>query len=213
MVDLGWRGEGADAHLRLSAERYAEVRQVWRRAGEERVLLDALMRELCPAAGLRLIGDGWSALRPLTDLSKEAAIAGKIGKNLIRYGVRTPSESYTEAVEAFTSMLATRGFHEQDSHNSWGTDEIWQLSVVFEHADGRSFTVRFHTDESFDLSPRIWTHLADRSHTAIAQEYRRAGVVIPAQVRDTDEPRSGVTPYSARRARVRRRSHLAPSTR
>ncbi|MGW1284631.1 hypothetical protein ACWDBD_17650 [Streptomyces sp. NPDC001118] len=171
--ELGWRGQGPEAHLSLTAEQDQLVRDLWNRAAQARQGLDntmRLLRDQSAERGSALVGDkkangveevdyslkGLDSLRRkvAVDVNRGADINRVLGKvnDLNRYTLTFEPESYTQATQETYGRLTALGYEPMpgSEKNTWqdpvykGVNTTWQ-----QQESGQKFELQFHTPDSF----------------------------------------------------------------
>ncbi|MFF7357832.1 hypothetical protein ACFZA1_35180 [Streptomyces filipinensis] len=171
--ELGWRGEGPEAHLSLTAEQDQLVRDLWNRAAQARQGLDntmRLLRDQSADRGSALVGDkkakgveevdyslkGLDSLRRkvAVDVSRGADVNRVLGKvnDLNRYTLTFEPENYTPATQETYARLKALGYEPMpgSEKNTWQDPVYKGLNTTWQHRDsGQKFELQFHTPDSF----------------------------------------------------------------
>ncbi|MCS0604169.1 hypothetical protein NX794_23570 [Streptomyces sp. LP11] len=171
--ELGWRGQGPEAHLSLTAEQDRLVRDLWDRAAQARPALDGtmrLLRDQSAERGSALVGDekangieevghslkGLDSLRRkvAVDVSRGADVGRVLGRvnDLNRYTLTFEPENYAQATQETYGRLKALGYEPVpgSEKNTWqdpaykGINTTWQ-----QQESGQRFELQFHTPDSF----------------------------------------------------------------
>ncbi|MFH8337755.1 hypothetical protein [Streptomyces sp. AM6-12] len=170
---LGWRGEGPEAHLTLTAEQDQAVRALWNSAAQARQGLDntmRLLRDQSAQYSSGLVGDkkaqgveevGYS-LKGLDSLRRKVAadvrrgldanrVLGKVN-DLNRYTLTFAPENYTQATQETYERLKSLGYEPipGSEKNTWKDPVYKGLNTTWQHREtGQKFELQFHTPDSF----------------------------------------------------------------
>ncbi|ARP72326.1 hypothetical protein LK07_24040 [Streptomyces pluripotens] len=171
--ELGWRGQGPEAHLTLTAEQDQLVQALWNRAAQARQGLDntmRLLRDQSAERGSALVGDkkangveevdyslkGLDSLRRkvAVDVSRGADINRVLGKvnDLNRYTLTFEPENYTQATQETYARLKAQGYEPMpgSEKNTWQDPVYKGINTTWQNQEsGQKFELQFHTPDSF----------------------------------------------------------------
>jgi gas vesicle protein len=132
---------------------------------------------------------------PASIQSKLVSLVGKLGMSLeqaqravpdaLRYSVVAPSDSFHVKYLAVNKAMDERGFSRTKitNHFTHPKDAFEAVSVTYRDAEGRSFDVQYHTDETFQLKTRFHDLFKDDLEIALdstAGRSQRRALLEPA---------------------------------